>query len=328
LWVVTAGAAAVALGIAIVVIDWQLARPLAVLILGITVAAALAPVVAFLERRLPRFLAVLLVYVCLALIVAVIAWIAIPPLVSQAASAIVDLPVFIGSVQQWLNQQLHLNTGSLTQQLGGISTQLLALPASIADTLLDLVAIIFISIYWLLLESQMQRFLLSLFPPGTREQVAKLLHDMGDAMGGYLRGTAINGVILGFLMGIGLRLIGIQFALILGMLTALLEILPIIGPVIAGAIMVGVALTQSPTQALIVLVFVTALQQLETHILVPNIMHQQTYISPLLAVVAVLAGVTLGGVLGAAIAVPVTAALRIVVLEVIAPAVRRQTGAM
>ena len=115
LWVVTAGAAAIALGIAIVVLDWQLARPLAVLVLGITVAAALAPVVSFLERWLPRFIAVVLIYLCLALIVAAIGGIATPPLVSQASMAIAGAPALIGNVQQWLNQQLHLNTDSLAQ---------------------------------------------------------------------------------------------------------------------------------------------------------------------------------------------------------------------
>src|SRR5690349_19326040 len=82
-WVVTAGAAAIALGIGLLVVDWQLARPLAVLILGITVAAALEPVVAFLQRRMARVVAILLIYVILAAIVAGIGVIAVPPLVRQ-----------------------------------------------------------------------------------------------------------------------------------------------------------------------------------------------------------------------------------------------------
>jgi predicted PurR-regulated permease PerM len=91
--------------------------------------------------------------------------------------------------------------------------------------------------------------------------------------------------------------------------------------------MLLVALLESPTQALIVLVFFIVLQQLESNVFVPNIMHSQTEISPLLAMLAIVAGGTLGGLLGALVAIPLAAALQVFVSLVVAPLIRRQSGA-
>ena len=91
--------------------------------------------------------------------------------------------------------------------------------------------------------------------------------------------------------------------------------------------MVGIALTQSITTALIVLAFTIALQQFEGHILMPNIMRSQTDVSPLLVVIALLAGNTLGGLLGALSAIPLAAALKVFVTDVVAPSVRQRSQA-
>jgi putative heme transporter len=91
--------------------------------------------------------------------------------------------------------------------------------------------------------------------------------------------------------------------------------------------MVLMALFVSPTTALITLIFVLILQQFEGQILTPNIMRSQTEVSPLMVIFAILAGSALGGLMGAIVAIPVMAAIRVFVEEVVAPAIRRQTGA-
>jgi len=88
-----------------------------------------------------------------------------------------------------------------------------------------------------------------------------------------------------------------------------------------------VALLESPVQGLVALIFLFVLQQFESLVLRPNIMHTQTAVSPLLVILAIIAGSTLGGLLGVIVAIPLAAGLRIVVKEVIAPAVRRYTTA-
>jgi predicted PurR-regulated permease PerM len=146
-------------------------------------------------------------------------------------------------------------------------------------------------------------------------------------MGGYVRGVAITGLIIGTVSYVGLLLIGVNFPLALAIIAGLSEFLPFIGPFIAGAVMVAVALLQSPTKALIAVLFAVALQQLEGNLIAPNVMHPQTCISPLTAIVALFAGASVGGILGALIAVPLAAAARVLIVELLLPAVRRQTGA-
>ncbi len=91
--------------------------------------------------------------------------------------------------------------------------------------------------------------------------------------------------------------------------------------------MVGIALLQSPTKAFIALAYAIVLHQVESNILVPNVMRTQTGISPLLVLLALTAGLTIGGIFGALVAIPLTAALRVLFIEQVFPSVRRRTGA-
>ena len=149
---------------------------------------------------------------------------------------------------------------------------------------------------------------------------------MAKEMGGYFRGALINGLIIGILTSLGMFVIGVNYALVLGLIAGTLEFIPVIGPIIGAVPMVLIALLQSPAKALIALVFAIALHQLESGILVPNIMRTQTSISPLLVLLALTAGLSIGGVFGALVAIPLTAALRVLIIELVFPAIRHRTG--
>jgi predicted PurR-regulated permease PerM len=105
------------------------------------------------------------------------------------------------------------------------------------------------------------------------------------------------------------------------------RVLPVIGRWIGAMPAVAVALLTDPVQALMVLVFFVAFDQIDAHLVLPNLMRQQTDIPPLLVIFALLAGGFVGGVLGAMVAIPIAGALRVLVLREVAPAVRRWTGA-
>ena len=327
-WATSAGAAALFLALALLAAIWLLARPLAFLILGIAIAQALSPLAERLERRLPRSLAVVAVYLGLVALLALIALVVVPALFTQLRAAAERLPALINSAEAHLDGWDIGAGGKLTQAMGRLGSAAMILPLRAMSLLVEAVLLFFISIYWLLGAPSILSFSLSFWPVERREDAARLLGGIGSAMGGYIRGAALNGLILGALFYLGLLVIGVPYALTLALLACVLEILPILGPIIAGAVMVAVALLQSPTMALIVLGFVITLQQLETHILVPNIMRSQTDVPPVFAVFALFAGGTVGGLLGALVAIPLAAALRVIALQVVAPAVRRRTGAL
>jgi predicted PurR-regulated permease PerM len=212
-------------------------------------------------------------------------------------------------------------------QVSDLSSSLLRLPLTISTAIFGFFLILFLSFYVLLEISRMEGFLLSLFPAERRTRVREVVASMGDAMGGYVRGSIINGVIVGFLVFFGLLILNVDFAIAFGVLSGILELIPTMGPIIATVVIVGLTLLQSPGQALTVLIFLVVLQQVENHILVPNIMRSQTSISPLTTILALFAGGAVGGLIGALVAIPIAAALRVFIQKVVAPAIRGRTGA-
>ncbi|HSL28706.1 MAG TPA: AI-2E family transporter [Anaerolineales bacterium] len=331
LWwlVTTAIAAALVLGLGTLELIRLVALPLAVLIFALTLAAALEPVVSWLERRMPRLPAMLLTYFALLILLAGLVLAVIPSLIAQVQDFSSVLPMLSERARGLLNRLGGFGdalTNAVSSQASGMGSALLRVPLNIASAFSLFVLILFVSFYILSEASQMQRFTLSLFPEERRPAMQELLTSMGQAMGGYLRGVVINGVIVGLVTFFGLLIIGVDFALVFGALAGLLELVPIAGPIIATLIIVGLTFLESPGLGLTVLIFMVVLQQIENNILVPYIMRSQTEISPLLSLMAIFVGGVIGGLFGALIAIPVAAALRVLVREVLAPAIRRQTG--
>lgn len=325
------GAGAIFLGLGLLGLIQLIARPLGVVLMGMVIAAALSPIIDRLSQWLPRVAAVVIVYLLLVAIAVGLGWFVIPPLLDEFTRAISQLPEYIQQVQSWLQARSLLNSGmlldSLSSQLSSLGSTVIGLPLRVGSTILDILLLFFVSIYWQLESRDLKRFFVSLFPSEQREEVSDITGKVGQAMGGYIRGVVIDGVIIGALMYIGLLLIGVNYALVLAVLGGLLELIPFVGPLITAIPITLTALLQSPTKALIAAAFLLALQQLEGHIITPNVLHSQTQISPLLVLVALFIGGSIGGLLGALLAVPLAAAARVLIVEVLAPALRNVTGA-
>ena len=186
-----------------------------------------------------------------------------------------------------------------------------------------MISTIFLSILILIERNQARHWLLRFFAPEDRSTMDHLASTAADKLGGYVRGQLLIMTVTGTGSAIGLTLLGVPFALALGTLAFLTEAIPIAGPILAGAVMVGVALLESPAQALGTLVLVLALQQIEGLVLVPQIQGRVISISPAVALVSVIAGSTLAGIIGALIAIPLVAIVTVVVEEVVLPWRRR-----
>ncbi|MHB0859603.1 MAG: AI-2E family transporter [Anaerolineae bacterium] len=324
------GALALAFGLALLGVIYLFARPLALLALGITIAEALAPLVGRLARWMPRGLAIVLIYLVFILALVGIVFVLVPPLIEQARSA----SEYIPTITEWVQEQADRFDavsgeqifGAISSQLGTVGGFLVGLPAVFFGAGVDLFLVIFISIYWIMETPTMLRFFLSFFPPREHARVGGVLHSMGQAMGGFVRGTVIDAAAVAVFTYLGLLVIGLDYALVLAIFAGLMEVIPVMGPIIAAVPMILVALLDSVTTALIVLAFVLVLQQAESRILLPNIMRSQTEASPLLTLLAIFVGGTFGGLVGALVAIPLAAALRVLVVQVVAPAIRRRTG--
>ena len=321
----------IAFGIGIILIVEHFTVPLAILTLSVTIASALSPIVAWLNRWLPRSFALALVYIMLLLLIGLAGWVLIPILIRQTRDVFDKVPSLLTSLLHWmerwqLDSNVQLNS-LLSSAANRVSMVLFSLPVQIASSLLEVAIIIFLSFYWLLAEPQFGAFIRSLFPEHEHAQVHRVLAAMGKEMGGYVRGIVLNALAVGTLAGLGLYFVGINYPIFLGTITAFGEFIPYIGPIIASIPAIGVGFLQSPGKALLALIVYTAVQQIEGHLLTPNIMRSQTDIPQALVIFALLAGGSIGGILGAIVAVPIAGVLRVLVREVIAPAIRRWSGA-
>ena len=201
-----------------------------------------------------------------------------------------------------------------------------SLPLAVVSSAFEAVLVVFLSLYWLVSMPTLRAFLLSLIPPDARRADAR--GPGGDRPDdGRLRprrpdrGDADREIVF-----LGLWIIGVQYPLALAVLAGIGEFMPYVGPILAAAPAVLLALLESPTHALIVLGFYAVLQLVEGYLLFPLVVGNQSEIPPLLIILGLLAGGAVGGVLGALVAIPLAGALRIIILRVVAPAIRRRTG--
>ncbi|MFW6074171.1 MAG: AI-2E family transporter [Chloroflexota bacterium] len=320
-------AASILIAVVVLYSVFVLARPLAILLASIIIAAALAPIVKFLERWLPRSLAAVAAYATILLLALGILTTIGATIVIELRSVIEQMPDDREGLVSVVAENLPISEeraeGLIPRQATDIAQVPLEIPLMVVSATFEIVIAFFLSIYWLLAAPRIHRFALSLIPPGERRHhVAEIIRSISHKMGGYVRGIALDGVFLGIVTYIGLMIIDVRFPIALALLAGLAVLVPIIGPVAAAIPAILLAFVDSPLKALIVLIFYVVLQQVESNIILPNIMRRQAQIDPLLAVFAVFTGGTIGNILGALIAVPTAGAIQVLVTQFAAPILR------
>ncbi|MBA3891052.1 MAG: AI-2E family transporter [Gemmatimonadaceae bacterium] len=325
------GTLALLLGFGLLLGVRMIARPIGFLIIAIAIAEALRPVVERLQRHIPRSAAISLVYLIVGGGFGVLAWIVVPVLIAQGQELLLRAPELMERIEAiGRNNGAAFGSGlsdavdATSRRLGAI---VLSLPLKVFGALINVVVVVFLSVYWLVGSDALEKFTMSLLPPRRHDETRAVLREAGQAMGGYVRGAAINALAMGTLAYIALTLIGVNYALALSILTMLAEPIPIIGPIVAAVPVVAVALLQSPQLALMALGVYVVLQQLEGQLLTPNIMRSQTDMPQTVVLFAVMAGAATGGLLGVIAALPLAAALRVLTIRAVVPIVRRWTGA-
>jgi predicted PurR-regulated permease PerM len=317
-------------GLAILALVYLLAKPLALLILALTVANALSPFADWLQKYMRRGLAVTLIYVTLFASVAVLGWLIVPVVTAEGARLLQTLPDLVDSARSWLHGAGPTGGGQLGRSVSSViadgGAALLAVPLRGASFVFDLLVVVFLSLYLLVAGPALDRFVVSLFPTRHRRRATRLLHRMGSSMGGYVRGTVLDSMIVAFLTWLALAVVNLEYALVLAVVMFVGELIPYLGPVLAAVPAILVALVESPGKALTVALIYLAIEQLEGHIIAPNIMHSQTDISPALVIFALACGFAVGGIIGGLVAIPIFAAVRVLVRSLVVPLVRARSS--
>lgn len=234
-------------------------------------------------------------------------------------------PILLLRGQIWLDQHhIHIDLsnkfGQAATQLSAQGTNLLnnaiTILSETATILLDFALVLIISFYLLSDGGAMIHRAIELVPSNGREQAYFFVTSLDGVLGGYIRGQITLSILAGILGGGGAELLGVPYPLLIGLMTALLELVPVIGPMVGAIPAVTIALFFTPVlTALILLVWFVVFQQIVTNVVGPRIMGIAVGISPIEAILAVLVGYPVGGILGAFLAVPVAGILHLLIRE-------------
>lgn len=281
------------------------------LFLAVVISSGLEFVVNFLEKRgLPRTLGVVSIFLLTAILTVVIFSTVLPLLIVDIKTSLNTLSSLSGG-SFWgpivgLQTAETLNvwiTRVYEQILGGGATPLSALSGAFGGLALA-VSVVIASFYLSLSRDGVERFIRAVFPADSEEGALAIYERARRRIGLWFRSQIILSLTVGFMVFLTLYLLGVKYAVLLALLAAVLELVPYVGPIIAGSAAVLVALLTSPVLALYTLIAFAVIQQIENHVLVPLVVGRSVGLHPVLVIISILIGAQVGGFLGILVAVP------------------------
>lgn len=294
--------------------------------IALVIALALAPIVSWLERRgFRRGLAVLAVLLAgLGVIVGSLATV-IPVFIEQARSLISSAPEMLERLRdtalfESLDNRFHVvdrAKEAITADAAAALEYLMAVVRTVFTGALAAVTIAALCAFMLLFGPRLVHGTLELIEPEQRERFAQIAARIRHAVGGYVGGALIIAAIGGVVTTIALLIIGVPYFLALGLSMMFLGLIPYLGAIVGGVLIVGTTFLSSGTTAgIIALAVVLGYQQVENHVLQPVVQRRTINMNPLVIVIAMLVGTSLLGILGTVLALPVAGAIQVVVLDV------------
>jgi predicted PurR-regulated permease PerM len=322
------------LGIAGLRVLQELTHVIVLLFLAVLIASAISRPVAILEqRRVPRGAAVAIVQLAVTAVFVGLAWVVVPPLVTQLAQFTDKAPTYVTRFQHLRTEYLSVKqqypeAGTFDTEVGaiagklasGVGGQLVNLPLTAAQLLFNLTILYVLSTMLVIRRDKMLDNMLVLVAPAKRARTRLVMEKIWFRLGAYLRAKVIVMICVGVLMYISLRILGVPFAVPLSVIVAFGEVVPRVGVWIARIPLLAVAAFQGPTTFLLTFAASAVIEELKADVIAPRAEGQALDMDPMLTLVAVLCGTALLGWEGALIAVPVAAMLQVIMEEVVVPA--------
>jgi len=311
-------------------IVWIARHVITWMVIALFLALALDPLVSWIQRRgrLGRGPAIGVAYLLVLAGIALVGWTFIPKLIDEMNGFVQALPHYVHQLTHgrgrlgFLERKYHIVEKVQEQVKKGGATRVLGLSGaaiSVTKSIISIVAatitIIFLTFFMLLEGRAWVERLYSLMPESSQPRWRQVGHDIYRTVGGYVTGNILISVIAGASNTVVLLIMGVPYAVALGVLVAFLDLIPLAGATIAGIIVALVAFLHSVPAGVVVVVFFIVYQQIENHVLQPVIYGRTVQLSPLTVLVAVLVGAELAGIIGALAAIPVAGALQVIVRD-------------
>ena len=301
-----------------------------VLLLTLLLSTIMSAPVNYLARQgMPRVWGTLAVFVGLLLGLQLVVEFVIAPLLDQTQRLLADFPALLAEVRNSINRLEQTTRLDLAEPLyaerlleaaqdrvSGLSVETVASAGySIANIVYLVVVVLLTSVYAVLQPAPLVRGFVSLFPAGRRQQVREMLHRMYWNVQRWLLGQFADKMIVGLLIGLGLWVVGIPFALLLGILTGLLGLIPYVGIVVSLVPPVLLALASNPMDVLWVIVVFLLVLQLEADLIYPVVMSRAVALHPAAIIFGLFVMSVFFGFVGLLLAVPLVAALQVMLRE-------------
>jgi predicted PurR-regulated permease PerM len=310
---------------------WLLRKPISWLLIAIFLAVALSPPVNYLSRRMKRGLAITTVYLGLLLVPILLIALIVPPLITEANDFADNVPRYADDVTEYvqknkrlreinedydITQKLEEEAGKLPSRLGGAAGTLRDIGFGIVNSLFALLTILVMTAFLLGSGRTWTDAFINSRPTHQRQRLRRSLENMGSAVSGYVAGALTIAMIAGIATYIVLLILGVPFRGPLAVIAGLFSLIPLVGATIA-AVLIGVVtlFEDFPTATIIWAIWAVVYQQLENHLIQPQIQKRTVNVHPFITIVAVLFGGTLLGVMGAIVAIPVAASIQILLRE-------------
>lgn len=295
---------------------YQVKEIILLFFVALIISMALLPLIEKLEKRgFSRSLATLLVYFSVIIIFLAVIGTGISPMVEQTTLFFSQLPRLIESVLESplvspISRQVVEES---TRQLASISVNIVKITLGIFDSFLALITVFVFSFYFSLGYENLRRKFTSLFSEENKRKINDSLNEIEKIIGGWVRGEFTLMVVIAVASYIGLSVLRVGYVLPLSLIAGVLEIVPIIGPLLSAIPAAIVGFSSSPALGFGVLALYIIIQQFENNIVVPRVMERAVGLSPLLTMSVIFIGGKLFGIVGALLAVPVVLILQVII---------------
>ena len=299
-------------------------------LIAIFLTLAINPLVAWLMRRGVHSRGLASATACLLVLIgiAAIGYAFIPTLIDNVNNFVDAVPGYVHDLTKgrgrlgFLETKYHVverldhyvkHGGA--KKLLGLSGAAISVTKGVLNFIIGSVTVAFLTFFMLLEGPDWMERLYGLLPPESQPRWRAVGHGIYRQVGGYVTGNLAISLIAGSLTTFALLLLGVPFAVALGLLVGLLDLIPLVGATIAAIIVCSVAFLHSVPAGIVMIVFFVVYQQFENHVLQPLVYHRTVALSPLAILVAVLVGAELAGVLGALAAIPVAGAIQVLIVD-------------
>jgi predicted PurR-regulated permease PerM len=312
--------------IGVLAVTWAASSVLFLMFVAVILASGLQPVIAWIRTHIPigRGATILVVYGLFLLTVVGMAVLVIPAALGQLDRTLASLPPFFANAREWAADIRPVAVADALTQVIDAAARTITPPDAAPDgevvvqvgvgvvgAILSVLTVLTVVYFWLTEHARLQRYVLAFFPQHRRARARDVWNQAETRLGLWVRGQLILMATIGLATGIAYTLLGVPAAVLLGLVAALAEGIPIVGPLLGAIPAVLVAATVSPELAVTVAVVYAILQFIEGNVLVPIVMRNTVGISPFLVIFSVLAGAAAGGFVGALLAVPIAATAEI-----------------